>query len=110
MFLPTLSADYLSNHPLVDKAISPRCVLAEFTNTGPKLALRVGACLHCSAEGPSSEGCGWVHCSAWVPSWRCGWVRCSSSGAQQRGVQGGMLARVQECGVARSRVLKEWVG
>ncbi|KAI7843449.1 hypothetical protein COHA_002927 [Chlorella ohadii] len=41
--------DYLSNHPLVDKAISPRCVLAEFTNAGPRLALR--ALLQKSAAG-----------------------------------------------------------
>lgn len=46
------AADYLSNHPLVDKAISPRCVLAEFTNAGPRLALRV------SGSGSSSTGLG----------------------------------------------------
>lgn len=34
-------ADFLLAYPEVDTAISPRCVLAEFTSAGPKLAMRV---------------------------------------------------------------------
>ncbi|EFN57139.1 hypothetical protein CHLNCDRAFT_143471 [Chlorella variabilis] len=32
--------EYLSSHPDVDQAITARCVLADFTTTGPQLALR----------------------------------------------------------------------
>lgn len=41
--------EYLEAHPQVDPAISPRCVLAEFTPAGPQLAFR--ALLHKSAAG-----------------------------------------------------------
>lgn len=51
------AADYLSNHPLVDKAISPRCVLAEFTNAGPRLALRVSGSSSGSAGLGRQEAC-----------------------------------------------------
>lgn len=40
---PNPPAEYLEAHPQVDPAISPRCVLAEFTPAGPQLAFRVRA-------------------------------------------------------------------
>ncbi|KAL4435614.1 hypothetical protein ABPG77_002577 [Micractinium sp. CCAP 211/92] len=41
--------EYLELHPNVDPAISPRCVLAEFSPAGPQLSFR--ALLHKSAAG-----------------------------------------------------------
>ena len=62
-------AEHIKAHELTDDTVSPRCVLAEFTEAGPRLAFRVG--------GAQRLGWGARRACAAAPSGRRPWHACA---------------------------------